>query len=260
MILRDALPSLSDDALDLATISAVNADGSLGVDFGGRESNPVPALDTGWTPSVGMTVACARLGTSWLVLGPTRTSNPATVAASLSLAFPFNVLAASTGATSPLTVSATGTGSWRPSGPGGWMSSDVYQGAYSTKWGFYRGCYFYGSGAFDAMEGTRCTGLTIHLSRKGNGGIAGAESVWLAPHTHPTQPGAKPYFPVAAKRYDGPAWNGTADIALPVEWGQGLIDGKYAGIGHLYSGTGDYAIFNSKADDALTGRLTVSFT
>jgi hypothetical protein len=261
MMLRDAFgPANESDTLDLALVNALNSDGTLGVDFGGGKiSDPVPALDSGWTPTIGMTVACARLGTSWLVLGPTRSSNPSTVGVSASLAFPFVVLAAASGASSPVTVSASATGSWRPSGPGGWMSSDVYQGAYSTKYGFYRGCYFYGSTAFDAMAGTTCTGLTITLSRKSSGGVSGAEDVWLAPHGHASQPSTKPFFPVAARKYAGPAWGGTVTITLPTEWGQGLIDGTYAGIGHLYSGTGDYAIFNSVASDAASGRLAVSF-
>ena len=261
MNLRDVLaaPDLS-EVTDVATVTAVNSDGSLGVDFGGREVNPVAALDTGWTPSVGLVVACVQLQQSWLVLGPVRSSNAATVPVMSSLAFPFDVLPAASGAVSPLVVNVSDTGSWRPRGPGGWMQSDVYQGAYSTTWGYYRGCYFYGGTAFDALAGTTCTSLTIHLSRKGSGGIAGAESVYLAPHTHASQPSGAPYFPVGARKHLGPAWNGTADIALPVEWGQGLIDGQYAGIGHLYSGTADYAIFNGKAADALTGRLTIVFS
>lgn len=262
MSLRDAfaINADDDDRVVLGALSALNADGTVGVDFGGGiEANPVPALDSGWTPSVGLTVACARFGTSWLVLGPTRRSNPTTVGVSASLAFPFTVLGASSGASSPVTVSATGTGSWRPSGPGGWMSSDVYQGAYSTKYGFYRGCYFYGSSAFNALEGATCTGLTITLSRKGSGGISGAESVWLAPHGHATQPGGKPAFLATARKYTGPAWGASATITLPAEWGQGLIDGTYAGIGHLYAGTADYAIFNSVGADAASGRLSIAF-
>ena len=261
MNLRDVIATPNLDTVDVATILAVYADGTLSVDFGGgRVVDPCPALDTGWTPSKGLSVACVRMAASWLALGPIRSANPATVATSASLAFPFVVLGSAPVSASPLVVSATGTGSWRPSGPGGWMQSDVYQGAYSTQWGFYRGCYFYGSSAFDSLAGTTCTGLTITLSRKGSGGVAGPESVWLAPHPEPTKPGGAPYFPVAAVKYAGPAWGGTSTITLPTEWGQGLIDGKYAGIGHLYAGTADYAIFNSVGADSASGRLSVSFS
>lgn len=259
--LRDALaPETGLETVEVATVTALNADGTLGVDFGGRVADPVPALDTGWVPAEGMAVACVRMGGSWLVLGPTRSANATTAPVDITFAFPFDVLPAATVVPSPLVVSATATGSWRPRGPGGWMQSDVRQGAVSTAWGYYDGLWFYGSGAFASLEGQTATSLTIRVSRPSSGGVGAPEPLYIAPHVHPTQPGGAPYFPVAPRKYPGPAWGGTSTITLGTDWGQGLIDGKYAGLGLRYSGTADYVILNSVSTDALSGQLTLGFS
>jgi hypothetical protein len=262
--LRDALAGAPDapDAVTSATLTEIATDGTVSVDLGsGRVVASAMVLAT-YTPSVGDVVQVIRRDTStWLVLGPTRTSSPATTNVTLSLSFPFNVTPASPGGANPLVVAANNVQSWRNNE--GWSgaaeSNRAGQGAYSTTWGYYRGCYFYGAGAFTGLAGRTCTGVTLRLHRTGSGGISGAERMWIAPHTHATQPASAPYFPVAAVNIGSLAWNATGTFSLPTSWGQKLIDGVYKGFGHLYLGTADYAICHGLDTDSLSGQVSLSW-
>lgn len=262
--LRDALAGSPDSSalVSSATVTDLGADGTVSVDLGsGRVVASAMVLAT-YTPAVGDVVqAIRRDEQSWLVLGTTRSSNPTTVDVTASLAFPFNVVPAAPGVANPLVVAANNIQSWRNNE--GWYgaseSNNAAQGAYSTTWGYYRGCYFYGN-AFTSLAGRTCTGLTIRLHRKGSGGISGAERIWLAPHTHASQPSGSPYFTESARQVGTLAWNATDTFTLPTAWGQALIDGRYKGFGHLYLGTADYAVMHGLETDSLSGQLSLSWT
>ena len=266
MLLRDALSGGpdSDELAPSGTITGVSADGTVAVDFGGGRVISSCEVLASYTPASGDSVRVMRAGpASWLVLGTVRTSNPTTVDVTASLSFPFNVTpAAPSGAASPLVVPAATIRSYRDNE--GWSgaaeSNNAAQGAYSTRYGYYRGCYFYGAGAFTGLAGRTCTSLTIRLARTGSAGIAGGENIWLAPHTHDGIPAGAPYFPVSPVNVGQLAWNGTGTFTLPVAWGQALIDGVYKGIGHRFLGTSDYAVFKGLAADSLSGQISLGWT
>lgn len=258
--LRDALTS--PDALsDIRTgvIASIAADGTVGVDFGGGRVIARCACLATYAPATGEAVQVIRRdASSWLVLGATRTSNATTVPVGASLSFPFNVKPAASVAANPLVVSAASSRSWRRNE--GWYKPEVYQGAYSTTWGYHRGLYFYGSSAFASLAGQTCTSVTIRLPRTSAGGQSGAEPVYIAPHVHASQPSGSPYFPVAARKFTGAAWGGVVTVTLPADWGQKLIDGVYKGFGLAYDGTTDYAIYQSVAADSTAGRLSIAWS
>lgn len=264
--LRDVLTSPDDvGAVLTATIASIDADGTVGVDFGGGRTVDRCAVLSVYTPVMGDSVQVLRRdASSFLVLGAVRDFNATSVSVSASLAFPYNVYAplpsTPTPSTGTLVVPATAIRSWRDNE--GWSgaseSNSAAQGAYSTRWGYYRGCYFYGS-AFSSLKGATCTRLRIRLHRKGAGGIAGPENVYLALHAHASIPSGAPYFTTGARRVGSLAWNDTAEFDLPVSWGQALINGTAKGIGHLYLGTADYAVFHGLGTDSLSGRLTLDW-
>lgn len=264
--LRDSLVRSPDDfgVIRPATIRTVNTDGTVDVDLGDGRMVAAARVLSSYTPGSGRVVeVMARDTSSWLVLGEARTSNPTTVDAQVSMSFPFNVTpAAPSGAANPLVTSAVDVQSWRNNE--GWNgaaeSNRVAQGAHSTAWGYYRGLYFYGANTFASLDGRTCTSLSIRIARLGRGGNGAAEPVWLAPHTHATQPSGAPYFAAPAINVGSLAWNLSATFTLPAAWGQGLIDGRYAGIGHLYLGTADYALFHGLDTNPQSGQLSMGWS
>lgn len=244
------------DPIVTAVVSSVQADGTVTVDLGGGRLVAGCLVAAWWTPSSGTPVQVARRGQDapWMVLGPTRTSNPTTVDIAVDLAFPFNVTPGTPTAANPLVMPAINAGSWRS---GSWID-DPRQGAYTTAYGYYYGAYFYGA-ALDAVRGRSCTALTIRLSRFTSGGDGGPVPMWLALHAHPTRPGGQPYFVSEPLNVGGLAWGSVNDFPLPLAWGQALIEGRAHGIGHLYQGTANYAIMRSLAQDSTSGRLTLGW-
>lgn len=249
--------------ISAATIADIAADGTVSVDLGGGRVVPgCRVLATSYSPTTGDSVEVVRRdANSFLVLGAVRTSAPTTVEVSDSVGLAWTVQpaygeAASSGSK---IVNATDTQSYRSSDK--WERDDVYQGAYSSSvsLGYFRGCYFYGN-AFGSLVGKRCTRLRIRLSRKGSGGIAGAESIYLAPHAHASRPSGSPIWRASARNVGSLAWGDSGTFDLPVSWGQALIDGTVKGFGHLRDSSSDYAIFNSLAADSLSGRLTLDWT
>lgn len=251
-----------------AVVATVNADGTVVVDVGGGRSFPATVLATTWTPTTGAPVEVVRRDhASFLVLGPVRTANPTTTGLTTSWSVPYNVFPAppgGAGSTSgTLTVNMAGTGSWRDAD--GWSQNAPYQGAYSPTRGYYRGCYFPGSTAFDALDGRTCTSLTIHLARHNGAGAGGVGSGGLVPqllalHAHPVQPGSPPTFTTAATTVGSLSDAApTGTFTLPLAWGQALIDGTAGGIGHLSLSSGYYSRCQSLAEDPLSGQLVLGW-
>lgn len=256
-------------AIVSATIGQVNADGTVIVDFGaGRKSGPSRCV-AAYTPLPGDPVEVQRRdATSWLVLGTTRTSNATTQTGTLVLRTPYNVRPSTGGVANPLVVSAAATASWRDSD--GWSRTQPYQGAYSTSagYGYWRGCGFYGAGAFAALAGRTAGASTIHMHRHtaigGTGvGSSAAVSLYLAPHAHATQPSTPPVW-VDTPRIIGSMTAGddlqVADLTIPLDWVQMLCDGKAAGFGLLRLTTADYARWKSVAEDSTSFRLTLGWS
>lgn len=257
MSLRDALatPDALGDIIT-ATVSAVAADGTVSLDFGGgRVVSRCPVLST-FTPGPGDSVQVLRRdSSSWLVLGTIRTSSPATVNVTASLSFPFNVLPATSRAT-PFDVWAAGSRSWRQDL--GWDRATVVQGSPSAADGYHRGLYFYGDVIPD-LAGRLATSLSITIVREA-GGTAAAVPVYIAPHAHDAQPTGAPYFTADPIVVGTIAPGATLTFTLPTAWGQDLIDRKVKGFGHLYLGTEDYAVFTSPATVGGSGRLILGWS
>lgn len=259
MQFRDAL-SRPDELSNVgpAVVSGIEADGTVSIDLGGGRVVDRCAVLATYTPAIGEAVEVLRRdASSYLVLGATRDTNPTTVTVGTSLLIPYNVLPAVSVAANPLTVSAASTRSWRDNE--GWYRNDPRQGSYSTAWGYHRGCYFYGSSAFSALAGQTCTRLRVKVYRDTHGGISGPERVYVGPHVHASQPSGAPYFPKGAQSVGTLAWGASGTFDLPVEWGQGLIDGIYKGLGHMYLGTADYSIFLAVGAQPLAGQILLDW-
>jgi hypothetical protein len=250
-------------ALRQATIENINADGTVDLRLvdGVRKNVPVGSW---YTPGVGDAVRVLRADPYTLfVLGTTRGPAATTVSVSNNLLFPYNVTTQPVNAPAPSIVtgtnyfSATSTRSYRPLD--GWSRSDVYQGAYSAGYGYWSGCYFYGTGP-QALRGKIVTSGSIRVHREGQGGNALNVAQWIAPHPHLSQPGGGPYFTAGARNLGYVDWGQALELPVPVPWLQALVNGSASvrGFGHRISATGAaYSINYPKANDTLSGRLTI---
>ena len=248
-------------AMEKATVESINADGTVDLRFvdGVRYSVPVGAW---YTPATGDSVRVLRADPfSLFVLGTTRDSNNTTVDVSSSILLPANVRAAivdaPTTSSGTDTFQVTGTRSWRSLD--GWSRSDVYQGAYSSGYGYWLGCYFYGT-APQRLKGKKVKSGTIEIHRKGEGGDGSAVPQFIAPHAHASRPGSKPVFTASAKNVGQLGWDKTGVFSLDAGWLQRLVDGdpKVRGFGHRIAATGHkYSIAYNDGGAANTGKLTI---
>jgi len=244
--LRDALASTPEPDGTTAKIYRVYADGTVDLNLGGgRIFGPVNVLST-YTPTTGALVSIMTYPNGQkIVLGTTRTANATTQRETVAVAFPYNVLPGTSSVANPLVVGAAASGSYRSADGWAWLSDGtVAQGANSTAYGFYKGCWFYGDSAFAALAGRTVTRVALTVARKSAGGVAGAQVHTAALHAHGGQPAGEPTFLVAAQDIGSLAWGAAAEFDLPVWWGQGLVDGTARGVGllRLASGNGNYSL------------------
>lgn len=264
--LRDALADDTRPSGEGATIVGIHpTDGTVTIDLGGGRVVPSCIVIQPYQPSMGAVVeALRRDETHWMVIGPRQTAPPPTLALHAEWPISYDVRTPVTAA-NPLVVSAAASRSWRDAD--GWSGAyaptadAVGQGAYSTAYGYYRGCYFYGDGAFASLAGRSCTSLTIHLHRLGVGGHSAATQQVIGPHVHGSQPAGDPFFPWGAANVGSLAWGASGDFALPPSWGDLLISGQAKGIGHLLfaTGNGNYSWCSGVAADSTSGRLTLGW-
>lgn len=255
--LRDVLAKPDTvQAVPKGTIRQVYADGT--VDLATGEGVAKGCLVAAWyAPRTGDVVRYARCDQATLmVLGTVRTWNETTVDVDKAVSLAWNVNPAPVSIPNPLVVNAVATKSFRG---GDWERDQVYQGAYTTRYGYWYGLYFYGAGAFDALRGRRITSASIRICRSNEGGVIADVPAIVAPHIHPTQPGSAPYFTMGGRTIGSSDRNTAVEMGLPLDMAQQLADGKAAGIGHNYSGTAEYSILDSLAMDPTSGRLTLGW-
>lgn len=245
-----------DDPIPLATITKVNADGTVDLALDGGIAEAVAVLNP-YVPRAGDPVIVVRRGAGrLLVLGSVRTSNDPTVDVQESLTLAWNVTDSTPTIASPFVVAATQTRSTRGAS---WDRPEIYQGALVPNSGYWRGLFFYGSAA-DALRGRTVTRIRIQLSRRNDGGSAGPVPVYIAPHIHPTRPASEPVFTARATQVGTLPRAGSGTFDLPVGWGQALANGTVKGFGTAYDGTADYLILNALTADAGQGTLIVDWT
>lgn len=258
-----------------AQVESVNTDGTIDISFRAGQVFGVEVLSS-YTPGTGDVVQVARKGSGrYLVLGSVRRSNLGSLHISSSLAMPWTVDPVPrvadpddnpTGLADPFIVSATSTGSYRQSDGWNGQSSDVRQSAYSTSYGWYTGCWFYGTKA-QALRDQTVTRLRIHLKRApgSSTGSAGAEPLYVYPHIHTSRPGSAPSLKSSAGgvrapyRIAGVAIGDSATFDLPRQWGQALADGVIKGFAIRRNNRGDYVILYSKSEYTNSGRLTLDW-
>ncbi len=255
-----------DGPLFFATIRQVYANGTVDVDFGGGRVGTACVVQSSYSPTAGQQVVVERFNAGlWLVRGDVRTSNTTTVAVGRSIGIPYNITPVTPTGANPLVVSVAGTSSWRSAD--GWSGAylpttdTVAQGAYSTAYGYYYGCYFYGANAFVSLAGRTCTRIRIRLNRQGSGGSAGGTQQVIAPHVHPSQPADSPLFATTGVNVGALGWGSAGVFDLPVSWGQSIIDGTYSGFGHflLAAGNGNYSLAVGKGGNGATGQITLDW-
>ncbi len=245
-------------------IKQIYTNGTCDVDLGAGRVISSASIAGWYTPITGDAVLVEKLSDGqWHCRGPVRTFNQTTVAVGRVLTIPWNVRQSAPALANPLVVSVASTHSWRNTE--GWAVSigdTVAQGAYSSTYGYYRGCYFYGGSAFTGLAGRTCTRLRIKLVRTGSGGSAGATQQIIQPHTHPSQPADQPYFADSAFNAGSLGWSSSGVFDLPTSWGQALINGTYFGFGHnlLATGNGNYSLNAGAGADATTGQITLDWS
>jgi hypothetical protein len=253
-----------------ATIKQMYADGTIDVDLGGNRILSRCLVRDSYTPQIGSQVTVRPFNQAkWIVEGGIRTTNPTTVDVGRSWAFPYNVTPAAPGGgvANPLVVSVNATGTYRSAD--GWGSSflpggsdTVGQGAYTTQYGYWQGCYFYGDTAFTSIAGRRCTRLRIKLIRLGSGGLTGATQQVVGTHPHGARPAGPPLMTKGPFTAGSLSWSTSGTFDLPVDWGQALIDNAGAkGIMHqlFATGNGKLSFCAGKTADGTTGQLTIDW-
>lgn len=261
-----------DSGVFSARIEGVNADGT--VDLSYRGSLIFGAQVLGWyTPASGAIVKVARLNVgTYLVLGSTRTSNPTSVDVIASYSLPWNVQPVSRGIdltdnpggkTDPYLVTAYSSASFRQRG--GWDNTKVIQGAYTTSYGWYTGCWFYGLKP-QALRGVTVESLKIHIKREVGSTRAGAIPIYFWPHPYTSRPGEAPrvYDSIngqrAPSRVPGVLVGNTATYNLPKVWGQALVEGRIKGFAVRILDRNNYCVLSSVNDYPASGRLTIDWT
>jgi hypothetical protein len=250
-----------------AVVEQVYADGTVDLRLSDGVVNRVEVGEW-YTPATGDTVRVIRTDPySLFVLGRARTSAPATVDVQNSLLFPYNVYSVpTTPPPAPEIISGTAqfsptqTRSWRSLD--GWSRSEVYQGAYSAGYGYWRGCYFYGT-APQSLRGKKVLSGSIRIHRLGSGGYSTNVPQYIAPHAHATQPSTSPYFTATAYRAGYADWGQAVELPLPVSWLQALVNGSASvrGFGHAVNAVGGYYSINyARTADVDSGRLTIHWS
>ena len=245
--LRDALASTPEPDGTTAKIYRLYTDGTVDLDLGGgRIFGPVNVLST-YTPTTGALVSIMTYPNGQkIVLGLTRTANATTQRETVGLAFPYNVLPGTGGVANPYVVPAASSGSYRSADGWAFLSDGtVAQGAYSTAYGYYKGCWFHGDSAFAALAGRTVTRIALTVARKNpGGGVSGAQMHTAALHAHGTRPAGEPTFVTGGSDIGSLAWGAAAEFDLPVWWGQALVNGTAHGVGllRLASGNGNYSL------------------
>lgn len=257
--LRDAMATPPDPDSTTAKIYRVYANGTVDLDLGGgRIFGPVNVLST-YTPTTGALVLVMTFANGQkVVLGSARTANATTQRETVGVGFPFNVLPGSGGA-NPLTIPAAGSGSYRSADGWAFLSDGtVAQGAYSTAYGYYKGCWFHGDTAFDALAGRTVSRIALTVARKSAGGISGAQTIYAALHAHGSRPSGEPTFLTSAVAIGSLAWGAAAEFDLPVDFGQALVNRTAKGVGllRLASGNGNYSL-QQPAGVSNCGRLRI---
>jgi hypothetical protein len=258
--LRDALASAPEPDGTTAKIYRVYADGTVDLNLGGgRIFGPVHVVDT-YTPHTGQLVATLTYPNGQkFVLGAVRTANATTQRETVACAFPFNVLPGTSSVANPYVIPAGASGSWRSADGWAWLSDGtVAQGANSTAYGYYRGCWFYGDAAFDALAGRTVTRIALTVARKSAGGVAGAQLHTVALHAHGTRPGGEPTFVTGGFDTAPLAWGASGEFDLPVDRGQSLVNRTARGVGllRMASGNGNYSLCQP-AGVSDSGRLRI---
>lgn len=256
-------PKDTPQALRKATIENINADGTVDLRLadGVRYNVECSSL---YTPQSGDSVRVLRADPFTLfVLGTTRTSNNTTVTVQNNVLIPYNVLKPIVDAPDP--IIRTGTNYFDPVSTrsyrslDGWSRSEIYQGAYSSGYGYWRGCYFYGT-APQSLRGKIVTGGSIRVHRMSTGGNSANVPQYIAPHAHYSRPSGAPYFVAGARLSGYVDWGQALELPLPASWLQHIVNGTASvrGFGHLVNATGSrYSINYSKGGDTHTGRLTI---
>lgn len=128
-------------------------------------------------------------------------------------------------------------GSWRSDGDPT-NSFDLYQGRYGgSSYGRNTGAAFYGSKPH-TLSGATCTKITVAIKRLSAGDFA-ARSATLRLISQTSRPSGAPTL---NETTSGPSLTigSSSTFALPVSWGQALIDGTRGGIGISVSSDDPY--------------------
>lgn len=150
-----------------------------------------------------------------------------------------------------VTISPTGSGTWRRGRPDDYADNPT-QGDWTGR-GDRSGAWFYGSKIATACAGKTVAKMTVKFTRKRGAGVNGKVRMRLYLHDYTTAPSG------ALGLGDGPeallslsvGAKGTA--TLPSSWRNALASGSARGLAIAGSGRGHYAAFTG-------GNLTISFS
>lgn len=261
--LSDLISEALNSGADLpqsAVIDSVNADGTVDLQYLGGLALSVPVVGS-YTPSSGDVVQVMRRGpSSLLVLGPVRVTNATSTKVRTDLTVVYNVgpvPSAESDTKGTYTIYASNSGAYRSAD--GWGSrNDVLQGAYTPRYGYYRGCWFYGATAFDKLKGRTVKRIRISLKRKIGSGVYAAEPISIWTHKNATKPKGAPYLvsKIATVRL---AVEDSGTFDLPVSAGQALANGSVKGFAIRDDSTGNYLALYGENAWKDSGKLTIDW-
>lgn len=142
-----------------------------------------------------------------------------------------------------------------------WRTEDmrVYQGDYG--FGAHSGLWFYPSLAA-ALSGKTITRVRMDLYRADNGGSAGPVQQHFYLHNHASQPAGAPTLASGPVDAAGAAlgYGASAQVDLPVSFGNALKTGSAAGIAISAADRDSYSYLLGLDEQPLSGQLTIDYS
>ena len=167
---------------------------------------------------------------------------------------------------SPIVIDADSSHTYRTSFGGSWdgppgSGDDLYQGDGGYSNNGYRGCWFYGSNAYNQLNkgGVRRnpTKVLMYVYRQNSAhGTSAAERVHLWWHPHKSRPGGAPDLHDERTGLGDLKRGQGKNITLPSGWGDGIARGAIRGFG-VYDNGGDYIVYTGHNSKRNNGRLTI---
>ncbi|MFJ3084983.1 hypothetical protein [Streptomyces sp. NPDC086838] len=152
---------------------------------------------------------------------------------------------------SPVTVSATSSGSWRGGRPDDYASNPM-QGDWTGS-GNRRGAWFYGSQIADACAGKTVASMKVQFTRARGSGSNSKRPLHVYLHGYTAPPSGQLALGAGPEELLQLSVGATGTATLPASWRAALASGSARGLAIYASGRSDYMAVTD-------GRITITFS